>query len=301
MTDPFVPLFQPAMIEFKNLTLAGLFGLIWRRAQNGTGRCTASHQHMAETLGITVRTIQREIKKLAENGYIEDHKPEARERMTTHEYSITPKGLGLVPDQIGDKTSLNNEESNQIPEENKRQNVVTTRQNVAKNPDKRQSVATKRQNVIQRYKEDKREEDIKEERDPPPTKTSQHRVDITPPSPSKPAGQGSLPQTNVEQLADTIADLCKIDRALASNGKLQKIKAATVKLYARQASPDDVKGFGRWWTSFDWRGQKGSPPTPDQICDEWERFRGAKLNGSPLSKLTDEQLAAYRAREAERR
>lgn len=103
-----------------------------------------------------------------------------------------------------------------------------------------------------------------------------------------------------EALANILAGLCKIDPKMASPKQESDIKAAVTKLYARNTTENELGGeFKRWWYSFDWRGKKGDPPTPMQVCEMWERFRGAKLNGSRLASLTPDQLAAYKAREAE--
>lgn len=84
----FTPLMDELVQEF-GITTAAVWGRVWRYAQQENRVCQASHDKIADELGVSRRTVIRHIKDLVDSGYLKDHTPDLRNR--PHTYSITRK------------------------------------------------------------------------------------------------------------------------------------------------------------------------------------------------------------------
>ena len=69
-------------------------------------------------------------------------------------------------------------------------------------------------------------------------------------------------------------DVCAVDVALVSPSMRNRISAAGKALIGVGAALRDVERFKTRWYANDWRGQKGEPPTPEQIRDNWKKVLG---------------------------
>ncbi len=88
--DGFTPIID-GLIDNKELGIIGaaVFGRIWRYCQMSDNVCRASHDRIADELGISRRTIIRYIDVLVSQGYLKDTTPELRNR--PHIYADTGK------------------------------------------------------------------------------------------------------------------------------------------------------------------------------------------------------------------
>jgi len=53
----------------------------------------------------------------------------------------------------------------------------------------------------------------------------------------------------------------------------RRINDVAIALGQAAAMPADIDAFGQWWYLNDWRGKKKQPPRPEQIAEEWGRFK----------------------------
>ena len=108
----------------------------------------------------------------------------------------------------------------------------------------------------------------------------------------KPKAQSAEPKLPRERdvLFDAIASVCCIDPATAgaSVGKVRAALSATEPPY----SADEVKAFGVWWNSDEWRKKKG-PPTLWKLKEQIGIVRNGNGHGQPAtaSNLTPAQQA----------
>jgi len=84
----FTPLLD-SITEKHGIYRASVFGRIYRYCQMSTGTCTASLERIAEKLGISYKTVQRHVKALVTDGYLEDLTPKLKNR--PHQYRDTGK------------------------------------------------------------------------------------------------------------------------------------------------------------------------------------------------------------------
>lgn len=78
-----------------------------------------------------------------------------------------------------------------------------------------------------------------------------------------------------------LAQVCQIDmRTYTGRQKGQLLQAAKI-LRDAEITIEDVQQFGAWWFKEDWRGKRGSPPSPSQIRQEWGRYEAAKKADAP--------------------
>lgn len=78
-----------SLVRRHGLVAAAIFGVIWRYSQMEDGVCRASQETIAERLGLKRITINRNLAKLVESGYIRDLTPDLRNR--PHVYADTGK------------------------------------------------------------------------------------------------------------------------------------------------------------------------------------------------------------------
>jgi DnaD/phage-associated family protein len=86
--DGFTPVIDSVMKETSLIT-AVVFGRIWRYCQMENGVCQATLEKISDGVGLSRQAVIDHIKKLEENGYIEDQTPSLRNR--PHTYRDTGK------------------------------------------------------------------------------------------------------------------------------------------------------------------------------------------------------------------
>jgi DNA-binding Lrp family transcriptional regulator len=96
----FTPLID-ALVRKVGLVQAAVYGRIWRYCEMESGVCSASLETIAESLGISSRTVLRHVKELCEKGYLEDRTPDLRNR--PHIYANTGRAriTALVQARVG--------------------------------------------------------------------------------------------------------------------------------------------------------------------------------------------------------
>lgn len=85
-----------------------------------------------------------------------------------------------------------------------------------------------------------------------------------------------------------VAAACQINWRLCTEGQRGALNQTESKLREVGAIPDDIKQFYKWWCVHDWRGQKGEPPEPHQIREEWGRFEEWQDNQNGTGKSEPE-------------
>lgn len=81
-----------------------------------------------------------------------------------------------------------------------------------------------------------------------------------------------------------LAQVCQIDMKVFTKRQKGQLLQATKILREAGVTIKDINAFGVWWFREDWRGKRGSPPSPSQVRQEWGRFKAAKEAGaSPLA------------------
>lgn len=83
------------------------------------------------------------------------------------------------------------------------------------------------------------------------------------------------------EMLGVLSDVTKIDYKIKRNaGRLAK---PSKELLDAGYLPEQVKTFyspGEWWYTHDWRGQKGQPPTPEQVLETIAQAKdGIRKNG----------------------
>lgn len=105
-----------------------------------------------------------------------------------------------------------------------------------------------------------------------------------------PKGVGEKPPKSEKQKASqemfgALTSVCRVDLSLLRNGTRGKFNQAEKKMREKGYKPTDIKDFGDWWYSEDWRGKQDQPPTLEQVRDCWGQFlhwrKGGKARASP--------------------
>lgn len=65
-----------------------------------------------------------------------------------------------------------------------------------------------------------------------------------------------------------------------SIGAMSNLGRVSKRLRKVGATPADLREWWEWWRQFDWRGQKGQRPKPNQITDSWPAFVEWRKNPS---------------------
>lgn len=73
--DGFTPLFDVLLSQKSGLAKAAVFGKVWRYCQMDRGMCSASQERIARELGLSRETVNRQLKALVADGYLEDLAP----------------------------------------------------------------------------------------------------------------------------------------------------------------------------------------------------------------------------------
>ena len=83
---------------------------------------------------------------------------------------------------------------------------------------------------------------------------------------------------NMFQVAAAIGEVSKMDLAMNKSQLLREAKLLN-------KPPDEIRnlyGPGKAWYLLDFRGKQGSPPTPGQIRQTWEKLRSITYNGAKV-------------------
>jgi hypothetical protein len=110
----------------------------------------------------------------------------------------------------------------------------------------------------------------------------------------------------LEELAKTIADVCRINPKLARKKQRDGLNEVYARLKAIGAAADDVRAREVWWYENDWRAKKESrPPRWEELLEIWDMVKPIPSNhkqarngtGPPLpvrpvvEKLSSDKLA----------
>lgn len=113
-----------------------------------------------------------------------------------------------------------------------------------------------------------------------------------------------------QELIGAIAEVCGKDLDLETHAKMCGKAGKQVRSSKKNpATPELIKekyGENSWWFKFDFRGQRGSLPTPMQIVETWgiwEKQNGHSGNGkhdkpSEVRSIYNSALAAAREADA---
>ena len=85
--------------------------------------------------------------------------------------------------------------------------------------------------------------------------------------------------TPAQEMFGALAEVCKYDLTLITEKERGQLNQAEKKLREKNFTPADLTAFSVWWYEYDWRGQKGQPPTLSDIRQTWGRFRDYQKNG----------------------
>lgn len=73
----------------------------------------------------------------------------------------------------------------------------------------------------------------------------------------------------------TLAEICDINLDIVTKtGPKGRGALNSSEKILREAGigSQDLREFRQWWNRHDWRGQKGQPPSPIQVRQEWGTF-----------------------------
>ncbi len=99
----FTPLLD-VLIEKFGLVTAAIYGVIWRYAQMEDKVCRASLEKIGQRVSVSAKTVERHVKKLCEDDYLNDLTPDIKHK--PHIYVITSKAQikGLMEAKIEGQT-----------------------------------------------------------------------------------------------------------------------------------------------------------------------------------------------------
>ena len=95
----FTPLID-VLAEELGLVTAAVYGVVWRYCQGPRGVCQASMERIAAHLNLDRRTVQRQIRRLVDEGYLDDLTPGLRNRPHTYADSGRAVIEGLVEARV---------------------------------------------------------------------------------------------------------------------------------------------------------------------------------------------------------
>jgi DNA-binding MarR family transcriptional regulator len=88
------------------LMSAVVYGIVWRYCQMEDRVCTASRKRIAEHADISVKTVERHLKRLCKAGYLKDLTPDQKHRPHVYADSGKAKIMGLLTVEVGTTESL---------------------------------------------------------------------------------------------------------------------------------------------------------------------------------------------------
>jgi hypothetical protein len=251
----FVPVSRP-LVEELGYQAAYIFGIVWNYCQMESGICNASHDTIAGRAGMSRRSAITHLDELIKAGYIEDLTPDVRN--APHHLSTK---IGVQ--KLHSKERITKEERPaQEPErcENPAHQNGVGMQNLhsgyAKNAHRgMQNLHKNRQNKETELIEDSPIGDVE-----------------TSPTLKK-VKEPTVKQLESQAMFKALADLCQYDLDLIADKERGKLNQAEKKMRDKGYTPDNLKAFGDWWYSQDWRGKQQQPPTLTQIRETWGQFR----------------------------
>jgi DNA-binding Lrp family transcriptional regulator len=104
------------LVEKYGLVTAAVFGRIWRYSQQGREVCDASQQKIADDLGLDRVTVNLHIKRLVDDGYLEDLTPDVKNR--PHRYEVTDKAAIEITVGVVENNSTVVENNTSVVENN---------------------------------------------------------------------------------------------------------------------------------------------------------------------------------------
>jgi len=251
----FTPLID-VLVQELGLVPAGVYGIVWRYCQMKDGVCQASLEHIGKRVGISGKTAKRHIVVLCEAGYLEDMTPDLRHK--PHIYRDTGKAqiIGLVEartesptsekvgQKVGQKVRLARTES---PTRYDRESDLGRTESPIKRVSKRVSKETEEETLQATPADNPISESLPFD-DPP------IEMEISEESPPHQA------------YFNLLQKLCKMDANIKANAG--RIARGAKALREAGYSLEDIKRLystGGWWYKYDFRGQKGESPWPEQI------------------------------------
>lgn len=220
------------------------------------GVCKASHDTIAERAGMSRRSVIDLIKILIKAGYIEDLTPEVRNE--PHKL-CTKKGM----------QNLHTKEHN-IKEEEPERYAEFAHQNGEGMQDLPTRYAKSAQLGMQNLHKNRYIEEIdsiddsESEDEPTPT--------------IKKAKEPIAKKVEAKAMFKALAEVCQYDLGLISTKERGQLNQAEKKMRENGYTPDDLKGFEKWWYAEDWRGKQRQAPSLNQIRENWGRYKN-HLNG----------------------
>jgi len=123
----FTPLIE-VMVKEVGIIQAAVYGVVWRYCQRRDRVCTASHDTLAEALGLSRGTVQRHIKELCEAGYLKDTTPDRKNR--PHVYVDTGRAqiIGMVTATVSEKHTAVSENDTQVYQKSTRGDCESTQE-----------------------------------------------------------------------------------------------------------------------------------------------------------------------------
>lgn len=86
-----------------------------------------------------------------------------------------------------------------------------------------------------------------------------------------------------------LAEVCHIDLQTITQ-KLRGMLNQTDKILRKAGTtPKHIEAFGDWWYKSDWRGKRGEAPRPEQVRDEWGKFKAYQQKQESAIKWQDNQ------------
>jgi len=80
--------------------------------------------------------------------------------------------------------------------------------------------------------------------------------------------------TPAQESFKALAEICDISLASLTSSQRGALNQSEAILRKKAgATPHDLRAFRRWWDAHFWLGQRGQPPKPHQVREEWGRFR----------------------------
>jgi len=90
----------------------------------------------------------------------------------------------------------------------------------------------------------------------------------------KPSGTGG---TDHKEMFAAIAEVCAVDWKVATEKMKTRLNVTGKKLREAGYTPEQVRAFGVWWKTHDWRGKTGQVPTPEFLRDSIGQCRKSEV------------------------
>lgn len=252
MAETFTPLFDEITQKHGIITSA-VYGYIWRKCQGERGVCDASLQTIADSLGISRRTIVTHVKLLVDDGLITDLTPKADRK--PHKYSVQTREIDAL-----DTNADNSLDSKQLGKEmHQTREIDAHKDTILKN-----NTHTAREEVPA---------------DTPPIHSGfayEH----------PPTGKALEYQHQIDEMAAALSTVTGMNLGLNKD----KLEGEAIALLENKYTPEQVTaafyGPGSFWRVMCYGGKKGDAPKFGNIRSEIAR--AVKWDGKiPLEPSTN--------------